>query len=119
MAKQPLNKFDTLKREEYLQCISNGMRRGTAAKHVGVTRQTIFLHMQNDEVFKKAVSEAELDADEPVEDALYAAAKSGNVVAIQVWLYNRQPDKWADKRKVTTELTGKDGADFVIKLIKA
>lgn len=35
-----------------------------------------------------------------VVDALYKKALAGNVVAMQVWLYNRAPEFWADKRAV-------------------
>ena len=109
-------KFDDIKKAEYIKLISSGVRRGIAAKAVGVTRQTISVHMQNDAEFKKTVSEAELDADEPVENALYESAKSGNVVAIQVWLYNRQPEAWADKRKVQTEISGPNGGPIEMSL---
>lgn len=111
-------KFTAKKRKEFLGMIAGGMRRGVAAKALGISRWTVTNHMKEDEAFAEAVGEAEKDADELVEDALYAAACSGNVVAIQVWLYNRQPDVWADKRKVNTEITGKDGGELVIKIIE-
>ena len=42
-----------------------------------------------------------------VEDALFDAAESGNVTAIQVYLYNRVPERWSDKRNV--QMTGPNG----------
>jgi hypothetical protein len=47
--------------------------------------------MRRDLEFKKAISQAELEANQKVENALFEAAMSGNVTAIQVWLYNRMP----------------------------
>lgn len=56
--------------------------------------------MKDDIKFAESVTEAELDANEAVEDALFKAATvDRNVTAIQVWLYNRCPDEWADKRR--------------------
>jgi len=87
--------------------LSKGARRGAAAKAVGVSRQTILNHIKEDEKFHKAVDEAEMDANEVVEDALYKAACSGNIVAIQVWLYNRDPLHWTDKRNIQVNASGK------------
>ena len=56
--------------------------------------------MRENGKFNAAVDQAEMDANELVEGALFKAAMGGNVVACQVWLYNRMPDKWADKRNI-------------------
>jgi hypothetical protein len=57
--------------------------------------------MNADPKFAEEVERAEMEANETVENALFEAAQSGNVVAIQVWLYNRMPDRWKDKRAAT------------------
>jgi len=54
--------------------------------------------MNADPKFAAEVERAEMEANETVENALYEAALSGNVVACQVWLYNRTPERWKDKR---------------------
>jgi hypothetical protein len=59
--------------------------------------------------FAKEVSQAEMLADDEVENALYTAAVSGNVTACQVWLYNRRPDAWADRRNLKAEISGAGG----------
>jgi predicted transcriptional regulator len=107
-------KFTDIKRKKYLELLSEGTRRGVAAKEVGVTRQTVSAYIKENPAFADEVSLAELDATEPVEDALYQAALSGNVVAIQVWLYNRASEQWKDKRQLKTEITGKDGGAIEI-----
>jgi len=83
-----------------LELLREGSRRGTAAHAVGVTRQTVSEHKKRDPEFAALADDAEMDANEEVEDALYMAATSGNVVAAQVWLYNRWPDRWKDKRNI-------------------
>ena len=52
--------------------------------------------MKKDKGFADAISEAEGDAHGKVENALFEAAISGNVTAIQVYLYNRDPKRWTD-----------------------
>ena len=56
--------------------------------------------MHKDDGFRDAVDQAEMDANECVEDALFAAAVGGNVTAQQVWLYNRAPERWKDRRNI-------------------
>ena len=65
--------------------------------------------MQRYPSFAEEVSRAEMLANEEVENALYTAAVSGNVTACQVWLYNRLPDAWADRRNIKAEVSGVDG----------
>lgn len=100
-------KFDDIKKAKYLEHISNGHTRGYAATLVGMHRSTIVDHMKANPDFAEAVSEAELDAIGKVVNALHEAATSGNVTAIQVFLYNRDPVNWKDKRNI--QLGGLDG----------
>ena len=93
-------KFNDRRKKEFLDALRTGSRRGAAAESVGVTRQTVWYAMQDDTGFAEAVEQAEMDANELVEDALYQAAQSGNVVACQVWLYNRMPARWKDQRNM-------------------
>jgi hypothetical protein len=91
-------KFTAAKQQEYLDLLATGARRGAAAKAVGITRQMVNHHFQSNEDFAKAVDIAELSANEIVEDAMFRTAVDGNVTAQQVWLYNRDPDHWTDRR---------------------
>jgi hypothetical protein len=114
-------KFTTARRRLFLDLVRAGKRRGAAAQECGVSRETVRLHMARDPAFAAEVEDAELDAVEKVEDALYQAALAGNVVAAQVWLYNRAPDRWQDRRnlqmKAVTEHTGKDGGALVLRVV--
>ena len=100
-------KFDDIKKTSYLEHISNGHTRGYAATLVGISRATVCDHMKADKSFADAVSDAEMDAIGKVVNALHEAAVSGNVTAIQVFLYNRDPVNWKDKRNI--QLGGLDG----------
>ena len=110
-------RFTKTKKEAYLRYLRDGMRRGIAAQAVGVSRETVRLHYNRYESFRKAVEVAELEANEAVEDALYQAALAGNVVACQVWLYNRMPDRWADKRNLRLQHSGEGGGPLTIEVV--
>jgi len=107
-------KLDTIKKKQYLEHISNGHTRGYAATLVGVHRHTINIHMKKYPEFAEAISEAELDAIAKVENALYEAAQSGNVTAIQVFLYNRDPKRWSDRRNI--QLAGEGGGPLKVEI---
>ena len=104
-------KFDAIKREKYLDLLREGGRRQASAHAVGVDHKTVTKAMDSDPDFAAAVSLAEANANEIIENALFKSAKGywkgegeqrryypGNVTAQQVWLYNRNPEKWKDAR---------------------
>lgn len=111
---RPPYKFDDIKKEAYFTSLRNGLGRMAAARSVGCTPEWMERLMRRDATFKQAISRAELEANQKVENALFEAAVSGNVVACQVWLYNRMPERWADRRQQV--LTGKDGGDLTFTL---
>lgn len=110
-------KFDAIKKTKYLEYISNGHTRGHAATLVGTHRATVSIHMKKDIEFREAVSQAEIDAIGKVENALFEAATSGNVTAIQVYLYNRDPKRWSDRRNI--RLAGEGRGPIEVKEIDA
>lgn len=91
-------RFTKIKQEEYLAALREGGRRNAAARAIDINPSTVWRHMRDEAghltEFGMAVLEAESEADEQVESALFDAATSGNVSAIQTWLYNRRSDKW-------------------------
>lgn len=92
-------KFDTERRAAYLAELEAGATRSAAASNVGVSRQTVYDLMNRDATFTARVRDAEKVADDHVEHALFmAATEDRNVTAIQVWLYNRRPERWRDQR---------------------
>lgn len=93
-------RFSEPKRERYLELLREGGRRHQSARDVGVQPSTVARFAREHPEFALAIDEAEMEANQIVEDALFQAATSGNVVACQVWLYNRDPDRWMDMRRI-------------------
>lgn len=93
------------KKKDYLDLLREGGRRGKSARAINVSPRTIQLYMRDEKGqltdFGRQVLEAEAEADEEVETALYDAAVSGNVTAIQTWLYNRVEAKWSPRTGAT------------------
>lgn len=94
-------KFDAARREIFLDLLRKGIRRTQACKKAGISRPTFNKCMNNNKKFAAEVAQAETDANELVEQALFNTALKGNPTAQQVWLYNRCPERWQDKRNIT------------------
>lgn len=108
------SKFDETKKELYIKLILEGKGKVMVARELGVNISTVDRHMTSDPDFKKAVSLAQTEVNQKIENALYEAAMSGNTTAIQVWLYNRDPKRWADRRNI--QLAGKDGGPIEVEI---
>lgn len=93
-------KFDAARREIFLDLLRKGVRRTQACKKAGISRPTFNKCMNNNKKFAAEVAQAETDANELVEQAMFNSALKGNVTAQQVWLYNRDPEHWQDKRNI-------------------
>ena len=98
---RPLIKFDTRKRERYLEKLRTGCGRGQAAAAANVSRSTIFNHRKADPRFAEVEADAELEAGAAVENALFTAALNGNVTAMIFYLQNRFSERWMDVRDDT------------------
>jgi hypothetical protein len=85
----PANKrkrFTVALQEEFLDHLRQGMRRGATAQLLGFGRMTITNYIEDHPEFEKRVLDAESEATEHVQEALYQAAVSGNVSAARAWL---------------------------------
>jgi hypothetical protein len=98
------SKWNSNVKAKYLGCLRKGMRRGAASRAAGISLQTVMRARYDDPSLAQEEAQAEADACEVVEDALLKKALEGNVTAIQVWLYNRCPDRWADRRNNKQEI---------------
>ena len=88
-------KWNEERKRLLLERLAKGLRRGAAAKSVGMTWQAIWKHAKADERLEREILEAEMLSNELVEDALFRAATvEGNVKAQIIWLTNRMPDRW-------------------------
>jgi ethanolamine utilization cobalamin adenosyltransferase len=78
--------FTKAKQEEYLLEIRQGTRRGAAAEILGFKRMDVLKYIDETPKFRAQVEDAEKEATELVEEALFQAAVSGNVSAAKTWL---------------------------------
>jgi hypothetical protein len=78
--------FTEAKREQFLIELRRGVRRGAAAELVDLPRIDVLDFIDGNEAFRRLVEDAELEATELVEEALWNAAVSGNVPAAKAWL---------------------------------
>lgn len=79
-------RFTVALQEEYLQHLRDGMRRGAAAELLGFSRMTVINYIEDHAAYERRVLDAEGEATEHVEEALFQAAVSGNVSAARAWL---------------------------------
>ena len=112
MKKTKREKFDAARKDAFLDLLAKGIKRGSACKKVGISRMTFNRHYNKNKAFADAVLQADMDANELIEQAMFNSALKGNVTAQQVWLYNRDPDHWRDRRNI--ELTGKNGGPMQV-----
>lgn len=72
---------------EFLEHLRNGIRRGAAGYAMGLDRMTVmdFIAAEGNEEFAKAVLDAEGEAHEHVDEAVWQAAVSGSVAAARLW----------------------------------
>lgn len=115
----PKGKFTPDRQEAYLRLIARGVGKYAAANtiEVGVHPRTVERYERAHPEFHNRVLRAEGFRDDAVENAMYVSALSGNVIAQQIWLYNRRPPTaerpgWRDARRF--ELTGKEGGPIEI-----
>ena len=86
MRNKPRKRFTLAPQLEFLTHLRAGMRRGAAAELLGFNRMTVMDFIEDHPEFEKKVLDAEGQANEHVEEALYQAAVSGNVAAARAWL---------------------------------
>lgn len=98
-----VGKFAPIKKRRYLELLTTGMSKGEAAKMVGVTLRTVEKHVKAWPGFKDAIDLVGIDLNGQVENAVFQAAKSGNVTAAIFWLLNRDADHWKDKRNIQVD----------------
>lgn len=79
-------RFDAAARAAYLAALREGVRRGAAARELGFDRHVADGYIAEHADFAAAVLDAETDATELVEEALFQSAVSGNVNAGRLWL---------------------------------
>lgn len=94
--------------ERYLAGLRKGLRPTAAALSAGYDDLGAVKRMRKEiPNMYELEREAEMQAAESVEDALYNAALAGNVKAIEMWLSNRSEERWRFGRQDTLAIEQK------------
>ncbi len=120
--KGPRLQLNKDKYDLYIRNLIKGNRVSEAAKNAGLTYAQVHKRREIDPDFRELELQAETQAAEPIENALYEAALSGNVPAAIKWLEKRAPKRWpGDKVQIeqtnTLELDATDNVKNIIDLI--
>lgn len=99
-------KFGDKERAAYLELRANGVGKLMAAKGVGVSDETVRQYAKEFSEWDDLDRTSSSQANEQVVNAMFQTALKGNVTAQQVWLYNRAPDEWKDRRKPDAPVPG-------------
>ncbi len=105
--KKKPSQFSPGKQKKYLELLASGHRRLASARAAGSNRETVRKLMNRSKSFREKVEQAEMVANEVVEDRMYRGAIEGHFGKQVFWLCNRDPERWKDVKRL--ELTGADG----------
>lgn len=94
-------KFDKEKRKEILEHLRNGMSKSAACSVAGISPSKFYGYLKTHSRYAEEVEAAVQYAIGKAEAALFQAALKGNTTALQVFLYNKSPEEWKDRRAVT------------------
>ena len=93
-----------------------GLSMEQIAKNMGVSKVTLYKYQDESIYIMNALKKGKEVCDFAVENALYTAAISGNVVAQIFWLKNRMPESWKDKMEQKVEAEVEHEASGVLML---
>ncbi len=94
------DQFDEMaSRERFIELVAMGVSPVNAGIEVNWSPMQTKRKMKEPE-FADIIQGALERANASVEEALYARALAGNVSAMQMWLFNREPDRWRDVKRI-------------------
>lgn len=88
------------RKEQFVDRIREGILPLHAALEVGWSPREMQKIFNDDPDFAQLVNAAEQYRDEGVEMSLYELAKAKHFGAVQMILFNRSPERWADRRQI-------------------
>ena len=77
----------------------DGLTEQDIAENIGIRRETLWDWKKKHSHISNALKVSKDIADRQIENALFKAAKEGNITAQIFWLKNRKPDKWREQRR--------------------
>lgn len=81
----------------------NGLTQQQIADNLNLSIDTLIEYKKKYAEFSEALKHGKEIADLQIENALYKAAKEGNITAQIFWLKNRKPNDWRDKHEIKHE----------------
>lgn len=90
---------DMARRTSFLELVAVGTPELNAGIEVGWTPRQTRRNCQ-DPAFRELIDFAREQADGDIEHTLHELAKNGSLGAIQMWLFNRQPGRWKDVKRI-------------------
>lgn len=91
---------DIVERDLFVELVADGVSEINAGFEVGWTPSQTRRNMA-DPMFREIVDAARDRADGTMEKAMFDLGTKGkNLGAMQMWLYNRRPDRWKDVRRI-------------------
>ncbi len=110
-----MSELELSRRIEFVEYVRDGMGRLRAAMAVGWSPRQLEARLREPE-FVESIELAAFMQNEAVETTLYRLAIAGNMTAVQMWLYNRDPKRWKDTKRV--EITQQTTIDINIEATK-
>ena len=77
----------------------DGLTNEDIAHNMGIAAKTLWEWKCKYSSLSNALKVSKDIADRQIENALFKAAKEGNITAQIFWLKNRKPDKWREQRR--------------------
>jgi len=102
-------------RKVLIELLRKGFSRNEACKQAGISLSNLIKYIARDEEIRNAITEAELEACEKIENALYKSALEGNFQAQKFWLCNRAPDRWKDVSSRSSRDSGSASIEVHVK----
>lgn len=116
MAQEIANADEVL---EFFQLVQDGAGQLTSAFAVGWTPNKL-KKLLADESFRQMMMEAVTQQVETVEEKLFDLARRGNMRAVEMFLYNRSPDRWSPPtQRVKVESTRRIQVEIVESAVEA
>ena len=97
MAKPKYEEYVLPRLEEVRDWARNGATDEEIWKRLGIGRQSFYTYKNAHTEFSEVLKHSKEYCDGQIENALFEAAKAGNVTAQIFWLKNRRPKVWREK----------------------
>lgn len=97
MAKPKYEEYVLPRLDEVKDWCRNGATDEEMWKRLGISRQSFYTYKNEHPEFFEALKFNKDYCDAQIENALFEAAKAGNITAQIFWLKNRRPKVWREK----------------------